>query len=198
MFYVVHCVITILLLLHAMPKAEIGSGVWGTPANFNGFRVLATLLHGTLVVGVSQTLRRTLNRGRHLYLAGWPSRWALAHILVLHTFQRHIGQEGFWFISTDNNWCILGISTHQYLYLLEPCTEINNGSLFFWQSEWSDWNAWSLKSYTRQQAYSPSSIMNLDRLADTARRPFWRPSWNLPLPAILFHPENDFNGFLDP
>jgi len=24
-----------------------------------------------------------LNRGRHLYSAGWPSRWALAHILVL-------------------------------------------------------------------------------------------------------------------
>ena len=39
--------------------AEIGSGVWGTSANFNGFRVLAALLHGTLVkVGVSQTLRR--------------------------------------------------------------------------------------------------------------------------------------------
>jgi len=38
--------------------AEIGSGVWGTPANFNGFRVLAALLHGTLVVGVNQTLRR--------------------------------------------------------------------------------------------------------------------------------------------
>jgi len=38
--------------------AEIGSGVWGTPANFNGFRVLA-LLHGTLVVGVGQTLRRS-------------------------------------------------------------------------------------------------------------------------------------------
>jgi len=38
--------------------AEMGSGVWGTPANFNGFRVLAALLHGSLVVGVSQTLRR--------------------------------------------------------------------------------------------------------------------------------------------
>jgi len=39
--------------------AEIGSGVWGTPANFNRFRVLATLLHGTtLLVGVSQSLRR--------------------------------------------------------------------------------------------------------------------------------------------
>ena len=38
--------------------AETRSGVWGTLANFNGFRVLAALLHGTLVVGVSQTLRR--------------------------------------------------------------------------------------------------------------------------------------------
>ena len=38
--------------------AEIVSLVWGIPANFNWFRVLAALLHGTLVVGVSQTLRR--------------------------------------------------------------------------------------------------------------------------------------------
>ena len=38
--------------------AEIVSLVWGTPANFNGLRVLAALLHGTLVVGASQTLRR--------------------------------------------------------------------------------------------------------------------------------------------
>jgi len=36
------------------PTAEIGSLVWGTPGNFNGFCVLAALLHGTLVVGVSQ------------------------------------------------------------------------------------------------------------------------------------------------
>jgi len=43
------------------PAAEIGSGIWGTPDNFNGFRVLAALLHrlhGILVVGVSQTLWR--------------------------------------------------------------------------------------------------------------------------------------------
>ena len=58
--------------------AEIVSLVWGTPGNFNGFRVLAALLHGTLVVGVSQTA--ALNRGRHLYSAGRPSRWTLAHI----------------------------------------------------------------------------------------------------------------------
>ena len=58
--------------------AEIVSLAWGTPANFNGFRVLAALLHGTLLVGVSQTA--ALNRGCHLYSAGRPSRWALAHI----------------------------------------------------------------------------------------------------------------------
>jgi len=38
--------------------AEIGLPVWGTPPNFNGFRVLAALLHGSQVVSVSQTLRR--------------------------------------------------------------------------------------------------------------------------------------------
>ena len=38
--------------------AEICWRVWGTPANFNGFRVLAALMHSTLVVVVSQTLRR--------------------------------------------------------------------------------------------------------------------------------------------
>jgi len=38
--------------------AEIRWQVWGTPANFSGFCILAGLLHGTLVVGVSQTLRR--------------------------------------------------------------------------------------------------------------------------------------------
>ena len=30
--------------------AEIDPVVWGTPANFNGFRVLAALLHGIYIV----------------------------------------------------------------------------------------------------------------------------------------------------
>jgi len=38
--------------------AEILSLVWGTPASFNRFHVLAALLLCTLVVGVSQALRR--------------------------------------------------------------------------------------------------------------------------------------------
>ena len=46
-----HNMVNFILLM-----AEICWQVWGTPANFNSFRVLATLLHGTLVVGVSQTL----------------------------------------------------------------------------------------------------------------------------------------------
>jgi len=54
--------------------AEIGSGVWGTPANFNRFRVLAALLHGTLVVGVSQTLRQGghhVGHSSYIYCSRW-------------------------------------------------------------------------------------------------------------------------------
>ena len=58
--------------------AEIDPVVWGTPANFNGFRVLAALLHGTLVVGVSQTLRHWtedatyIRQGGH-HIGHWPT-----------------------------------------------------------------------------------------------------------------------------
>jgi len=50
--------------------AEIGSGVWGTPANFNRFRVLAALLHGALVVGVSQTVRRSTEGATYIWQGG--------------------------------------------------------------------------------------------------------------------------------
>jgi len=62
-------------------EAEIGPVVWDTPDNFNEFRVLAALLHGTPVLGVSQTLRRWT------YSAGRPSPWASAHILVCVALQ---------------------------------------------------------------------------------------------------------------
>jgi len=56
---------------------EIVSLVWGTPGNFNGFRVLAALLHGTLVVGVSQTDVWTegatyIQQGGH-HVGHWPT-----------------------------------------------------------------------------------------------------------------------------
>jgi len=58
---------------------DIVSLVWGNPANFNGFRVLAALLH-------SQTAAS--NRGRHLYPAGrhharhWPTFLVLSFFLL--------------------------------------------------------------------------------------------------------------------
>jgi len=59
--------------------AEIVSLVCGTPVNFNGFRVLAALLHVTR--NGRQPKFAALNRVCHLHLAGRPSRWAMAHIL---------------------------------------------------------------------------------------------------------------------
>jgi len=50
--------------------AEITLPVWGTPAHFNGFRVLAALLQGTLVVGVSQTLRRWKEGASYIWQDG--------------------------------------------------------------------------------------------------------------------------------
>ena len=58
--------------------AEICWRVWGTPANFNRFRVLKALLHGSLVVGVSQTLRHStegttyMRQGGH-HVGHWPA-----------------------------------------------------------------------------------------------------------------------------
>ena len=72
--------------------AEICWRVWGTPANFNGFRVSAALLHGT---GGGQPNFAALNRGRHLYLAGRPSRWELVHILVLYLKTLQINAESY-------------------------------------------------------------------------------------------------------
>ena len=52
--------------------------VCGTPANFNRFRVLAVLLHGTPVLGVIQTLRRWtegatyIRQGGH-HVGHWPT-----------------------------------------------------------------------------------------------------------------------------
>ena len=80
--------------------AEICWRVWDTAANFNVFRVLAALLHGTLIVGVSQTLRcwtegTTYFRQGDRHVGHWPTFLVsfyftradgLMHLVVLHTF----------------------------------------------------------------------------------------------------------------
>jgi len=58
---------------------------WGTPAHFNGFRVLAALLHGTRVVGVSQSTWRwtqvppTFGRAAITLGIGPHSSWILQY-----------------------------------------------------------------------------------------------------------------------
>jgi len=71
--------------------AEIISLVWGTLRNFNGFRVLAALLHGTVVEGVSQTLRRLTDGATYIRQGGhhvghWPT------FLVGHIFYVNLGE----------------------------------------------------------------------------------------------------------
>jgi len=61
-----------------LPEAEIDAVVWGTPANFNGFRVLAALLHGSQVASVSQTLRRWTEGATYVWqgdhhVGHWPT-----------------------------------------------------------------------------------------------------------------------------
>ena len=66
--------------------AEICSRIWGTPANFNRFRVLVALLHGTLVVRISQTLRRWtegatyIRQGGH-HVGHWPTFLVVSYCL---------------------------------------------------------------------------------------------------------------------
>ena len=73
-------------LLHMSPQhgklrstnGEICWRVWGTPANFNCFLVLAALLHGILVVGVSLSLLRWTDgdtdiRQRGHHAGHWPT-----------------------------------------------------------------------------------------------------------------------------
>jgi len=55
--------------------AEIGPVVWGTQANFNGFRVLAALLQRRLSPEANQTLHDV-----------WPSPGLLQYTLCLKKF----------------------------------------------------------------------------------------------------------------
>ena len=82
--------------------AEIHPVVWGTPANFNGFRVLAG--YGTASSSGRQPNCAALNRGRHLCLAGRPMSWELAYILVIHLSWRDA-----WAVSTNIACCLTGL-----------------------------------------------------------------------------------------
>jgi len=75
-------------ILRLTKKAEF---VWQGAESAAGNRAREEQWHWERLIG-SVTARQSsigcqlkcaaLNRGRYLYSAGWPSRWALAHILV--------------------------------------------------------------------------------------------------------------------
>jgi len=75
--------------------------VLGTPANFSRFWVLAASLHGALVVGVSQTLRRWTDGATYImqgghYFGHWPT------FLVMVALCNRAGHYIFalWFLSS--------------------------------------------------------------------------------------------------
>ena len=80
--YLLHMFTPANMVNFGLLTAEICWRVWGTPTNFNGFRVLAALLHRSS--SGCQPNFAAFNRGRHLCSAGRPSYWALAHISSLY------------------------------------------------------------------------------------------------------------------
>jgi len=90
--------------------ADIDPVVWGTTANFNGFRVLAALLHGTRVLRVSHTLRHwteappifdraaiTLGIGPHS-----SSLWFLSFFF---SFLAYSQRSHTWCLPYFHTWC---------------------------------------------------------------------------------------------
>jgi len=63
--------------------AEIGSGVWGTPANFNGFHVLPSLLQRRRSPESNQTLHDV-----------WPFP-GLVHYISIYIFGGYCPLTGF-------------------------------------------------------------------------------------------------------
>ena len=61
----------------------------GHPCKFQWVSLLGSVTAWHSSIG-RQPNFAALNRVRHLYSAGWPSRWALAHILVLYYVSRSI------------------------------------------------------------------------------------------------------------
>ena len=88
--------------LRPTQTAEICWRVWGALANFNGFQVLATLLHGILVVGVSQSLRRLTEDATYIRQGGHYVRHWLT-FPVMAALCNRAGHYIFalWFLSSS-------------------------------------------------------------------------------------------------
>jgi len=112
---------------------EIGLPVWGTPANFHGFQVLASLLHQRRSTEVNQTLHDV-----------WPARGLVHYIYIFRgscptdgiftgaKFTLHpnlafsyIGNVTAWHLSSGRQPNFAAFNTGQHLYLA------------WWPSRWA-------------------------------------------------------------
>jgi len=93
--------------------AEICWQVWGTPANYNEFRIFAALLHGTVVVGVSQTLRRWtegptyIRQGGH-HVGHWPTFLVVlvvsTNMMMISVVNQIIAKTKFFTVLATKTW----------------------------------------------------------------------------------------------
>ena len=100
--------------------AEICWRVWGTPANFNGFRILAALLHGIVVVDVIQTLRRWtegatyIPQGDH-HVGHWPT---FLVFYIIHWLFHRSTPFGNWYRTLNIQLLVIVTSAHIGLIVL--------------------------------------------------------------------------------
>ena len=78
-------------------SAELCWQVWGTPANFHGFCVLAALLHGTLVVGIIQTLRHWTESASYIrqcshHVGHWPTFLVVTKVCLFRLLNSRLVQ----------------------------------------------------------------------------------------------------------
>jgi len=90
------------------PKAEIGSGVWGTPANFNGCRVFASVLH-----------RHGSTEVNHTSHDVWPSRGLLNYVYIFGAVAPYWNSARC-NIHIVSKFCVL-LYWHRYCTTLEQC-----------------------------------------------------------------------------
>jgi len=95
--------------------AEIYWRVWGTPTNFNGFASWWRYCRHSS--SGRQPYFAALNRRRHVHQAGRPSRWALAHIIVLPFFLAYSQRSETGCLPYFHTWC--GLSA--YLECMAMC-----------------------------------------------------------------------------